>query len=115
MTDSQHHTPTPIALALAPGAAPADLGRLLSQLHDDARKGRARQVTVDLRGSGPLGIAGLQHFVGWLLEIQDLPPAERYAVHFIGDSADHWQRRGLQALRACAEGAISVSFIEGNA
>ena len=87
----------------------------MSQLHEDARKRRARQVTVDLRGSGPLGIAGLQHFVGWLLEIQDLPRAERYAVHFIGDSADHWQRRGLQALRACAEGAISVSFIEGNA
>ena len=108
--------PSPlISVALPPGAVGADLAPILARVHDDALSQRARQVTLDLRGAGPLGIAGLQHFVGWILEIQDLPPAERYTVHFIGDEADHWQKRGLQALRACAEGAISVSFVEGNA
>jgi hypothetical protein len=104
-----------ISVALPTVEAAADLGPILARLHDDALRKRARQVTLDLRGSGPLGIAGLQHFVGWILEIQDLPPGERYSVHFIGDGDDHWQKRGLQALRACAEGAISVSFVEGNA
>lgn len=105
----------PISVALPAGVAAADLGPILARVHDDALRNQARQVTLDLRGAGPLGIAGLQHFVGWILEIQDLPPGERYTVHFIGDGADHWQKRGLQALRACAESAISVSFVEGNA
>jgi hypothetical protein len=93
----------------------SDLGPTLARIHNDARSKRARIVTVDLRGAGPLGVAGLQHFVGWLLEIQNLPPVERYAVHFIGDGGDHYQRRGLEALRACDENAISISFVEGNA
>jgi hypothetical protein len=105
----------PISIALPAGVGAADLAPLLARVHDDALNRQARQVTLDLRGSGPLGIAGLQHFVGWILEIQDLPATLRYTVHFIGDSGDHWQKRGLQALRACAEGAISISFVEGNA
>lgn len=104
-----------ISLALPPGAAASDLRPLLSRLHGDAVRSNARRVTVDLRGAGPLGIAGLQHFVGWILEIQDLPPADRYTVHFIGDGGDHWQRRGLQALRSCADGVIAISFVEGHA
>lgn len=102
-------------MALPAGSGSTDLQPILARVHDDALRKRARQVTLDLRGAGPLSITGLQHFVGWILEIQDLPPAERYTVHFIGDGGDHWQKRGLQALRACAEGAISVSFVEGNA
>jgi hypothetical protein len=109
------HIPRPISVALPPDSVAADLGTLLARVHDDALRERARQVTFDLRGAGPLGIARLQHFVGWILTIQDLPTAERYAVHFIGDDFDHWQKRGLQALRACAENAISISFVEGNA
>jgi len=104
-----------ISLALPPGAVADDLRPILSRLHGDALRSNARQVTLDLRGAGPLGIAGLQHFVGWILEIQDLPPTERYTVHFIGDGDDHWQRRGLQALRSCADGVITISFVEGNA
>jgi len=104
-----------ISIALPANAVTSDLGPLLQRVHDDAIAKRARQVTLDLRGVGPLGIPGLQRFVEWILEIQDLPPGQRYTVHFIGDGADHWQKRGLQALRACAEGAISVSFVEGNA
>lgn len=107
--------PGPICVALPTGTAAADLGPILARIHGEALRERARQVTFDLRGAGPLGIAGLQHFVGWILEIQDLPAAERYSVHFIGDGDDHWQKRSLQALRACAEGQISVSFVEGNA
>jgi hypothetical protein len=101
-------------MALPPGST-LELRPFLSRLHGDALRNRARQVTLDMRRSGPLGIAGLQHFVGWILEIQDLPPAERYSVHFIGDSTDQWQKRGLQALRACADGVITVSFVEGHA
>jgi hypothetical protein len=104
-----------MSIALPTLSTSSDLGPALSRIHGDARRSGARVVTLDLRGAGPLGVAGLQHFVGWLLEIQDLPPAERYAVHFIGDGGDHYQRRGLEALRACDEGAITVSFIEGNA
>ncbi|MES1165637.1 MAG: hypothetical protein ABUR63_07770 [Verrucomicrobiota bacterium] len=116
MTDPISQTPPHLmSVSLPAGSVAADLRPILARVHDDALRKRARQVTLDLRGAGPLGIAGLQHFVGWILEIQDLPPAERYTVHFIGDGADHWQKRGLQALRACAEGEISVSFVEGNA
>jgi hypothetical protein len=102
-------------MALPTGAGAADLRPILTRLHGDAIRNRARQVTLDVRGAGPLGIAGLQHFVGWLLEIQDLPATERYSVHFIGDSADHWQKRSLQALRACADNLITISFVEGHA
>lgn len=104
-----------MSVALPPGSAPRDLGPILARIHEDARRSGARVVSVDLRGAGPLGIAGLQHFVAWLLEIQDLPRTERYTVHFIGDSGDHHQKRGLEALRACAEDDITVSFVEGNA
>jgi hypothetical protein len=104
-----------IRMALPPGAGAAELRPILDQLHGDAVRNGVRQVTLDVRGAGPLGIAGLQHFVGWLLEIQDLPRSERYSVHFIGDEADHWQKRGLQALRACADNIITISFVEGHA
>ena len=104
-----------IEMTLPPGAGAAELRPILDRLHGDAVRTRARQVTLDVRGAGPLGIAGLQHFVGWLLEIQDLPRGDRYSVHFIGDEADHWQKRGLQALRACADGVITISFVEGHA
>jgi len=116
MTESRP-SPRPdlLSVALPPGSVASDLEKILARVHGDALRKRARQVRMDLRGAGPLGIAGLQHFVGWILEIQDLPPAERYTVHFIGDGGDHHQKRGLQALRACAEGAVSVSFVEGNA
>ncbi|HEY4187167.1 MAG TPA: hypothetical protein VGP07_18975 [Polyangia bacterium] len=115
---NQTTTPTAeplLSVSLPAGAVPTDLGPLLARIHEDARRSGARVVSVDLRGAGSLGIAGLQHFVGWLLEIQDLPRAQRYAVHFIGDSADHYQKRGLEALRACAEDAITIAFVEGNA
>jgi hypothetical protein len=117
---NEHRTPaTPhrISVALPAGSVTTDLRPILARVHDDALRKRAQQVILDLRGAGPLGIAGLQHFVGWILEIKDLPTAERYTVHFIGDGADHWQKRGLQALRACAEDDISLSFgeVEGNA
>jgi hypothetical protein len=117
MTDQNAHSTTDarMSVALPPGAAPTEIGPLLARIHNDARQSGARVVSVDLRGAGPLGIAGLQHFVAWLLEIQDLPRAERYAVHFIGDSGDHYQKRGLEALRACAEDAITIAFVEGNA
>lgn len=119
MSPGRSNTPVPLdrrlSVALPAGVGPADIGPILARVHDDARRKQARHVTVDLRGVGPLGIAGLQRFVGWILEIQDLPPGERYTVHFIGDSGDHWQRRGLQALRSCAEGVITVSFVEGHA
>ena len=110
-------TPTKPALsvALPAGAVAAELESLLARIHEEARRNHARVVSVDVRGAGPLGIAGLQHFVAWLLEIQDLPRSERYTVHFIGNSGDHYQKRGLEALRACAEDAISISFVEGNA
>ena len=116
MSAPESHSPSQIiSVSLPAGAVAEDLRPILASVHDDALRKRARQVTLDLRGAGPLGIAGLQHFVGWILEIQDLPPTERYTVHFIGDGGDHWQKRGLQALCACAESAISVSFVEGNA
>jgi hypothetical protein len=104
-----------MSVALPPGSSPLELGPILARIHEEARRNGARVVSVDVRGAGPLGIAGLQHLVAWLLEIQDLPRTERYAVHFIGDSGDHHQKRGLEALRACAEDAITVSFVEGNA
>jgi hypothetical protein len=105
----------PISFSLPAGAVVADLKPLLAVLHGDALRQQARQVTMDLRGAGPLGIVGLQHLVGWILKIQDLPAGERYSVHFIGDDTDHWQKRGLEALRACTQGVISISFVEGNA
>lgn len=115
MTQPSPSSPDALLVALPAGAAAAELESLLAGIHEQARRNHARVVSVDVRGAGPLGIAGLQHFVAWLLEIQDLPRSERYSVHFIGNGDDHYQKRGLEALRACAEGAISISFVEGNA
>ena len=100
---------------MPPGAVATELIPLLANLHHRAVRSRVRQVAFDVPGAGPLGIAGLQHFVAWILDIQDLPAGQRYIVHFIADGEDHWQKRGLQALRACAESCVSISFVEGNA
>jgi hypothetical protein len=104
-----------VSVSLPAGSVASDARSILARVHDDALQRRARQVTLDLRGAGPLRIVGLQHFVGWILTIQDLPQSERYTVHLIGDGADDEQKRGLQALRAYAEAAISISFVEGHA
>jgi len=112
---SSSHPDKALSVALPAGAAATELESLLAHIHEEARRNHARVVSVDVRGAGNLGIAGLQHFVAWLLEIQDLPRSERYSVHFIGNGGDHYQKRGLEALRACAEDAISISFVEGNA
>lgn len=104
-----------MSVALPTLAESSQLGPMLARIHNEARRNRVRIVRLDLRGAGPLGVAGLQQFVAWLLEIQDLPPSERYVVHVIGDHRDSHQRRGLEALRACDENAVTVSFLEGNA
>jgi hypothetical protein len=114
-TSPSPSTPDLMSVALPTLAEPDELGPALARIHGDARRNRVRVVRLDLRGAGPLGVAGLQRFVAWLLEIQDLPAHERYVVHLIGDHRDDHQRRGLEALRACDENAVSVSFIEGNA
>lgn len=108
-------TPDLMSVVLPTLAEASQLGPALARIHSDARRNRVRIVRLDLRGAGPLGVAGLQRFVAWLLEIQDLPASERYVVHLIGDHSDNHQRRGLEALRACDENAVTVSFIEGNA
>jgi hypothetical protein len=114
-TSPSGSTPDLMSVALPTLAEASQLGPELARIHSEARRKRARIVRLDLRGAGPLGVAGLQRFVAWLLEIQDLPAAERYVVHLIGDHRDDHQRRGIEALRACDENAVMVSFIEGNA
>ena len=105
--------PHVISLEIEADANAADIGRTLAEAHADACAMQISLVTVDLRGAGPLAVPTLQRLVAWILDIEDLPPSRRYGVHFVADGADPWQKRSLEALSACAEDAVTVSFRSG--
>lgn len=83
------------------------LTRWLAGLHAEAVKCSARRATVDFRQLDFMTSSCFKAFVTWIGNVQDLPPAMRYQIHFWVSPEKSWQSRSVDALCGFAPGAVS--------
>lgn len=85
------------------------LDRFLAAVHEEARRARARTVSIDLRRLEFMNSSCLKSFVWWITAVQELPADEQYRITFVSSAAMYWQRRSLNALACLAADLVSVS------
>lgn len=86
----------------------ASLGAFLEQVHAEARRLAAAEVTVDLRQLLFMNSSCFKNFISWITSMQEMTLDERYRISFISDPGMHWQKRSLHALTCFSEGLVSV-------
>ncbi len=101
--------PTTVRLSgNADGRIVAQLTSLIANLHRHIVDARSPQVTVDIRTLEFMNASCFNVFVSWLNLINDLPPADRYQLHFAINPAIPWQRRSLRTLSCFATDLVQV-------
>jgi len=92
----------------------ADLGAksalqgMLDRVHAEAVRMRLAEVVVDFTGLEFMNSSCFRSFVGWLSDLQDLPPEQQYQVRLLADATVLWQRRSLHALRCFAHDLVRI-------
>jgi hypothetical protein len=78
----------------------------LDEVHAEARKIGAREVSIDLRKLEFMSSACFKSMIAWLAHLETEP--EPYAVRLRSDPTKHWQARSLAAIVALAGGLVRV-------
>jgi hypothetical protein len=92
----------------------ADLGaknaleELLPRLHAEALRVAAAEVVIDFTGLEFMNSSCFRSFVGWVSDVQDLPPEKQYRIRLLSNSGMLWQRRSLHALKCFADDLIAI-------
>jgi hypothetical protein len=81
------------------------LDHFLREVHQEAQRRRAVQVTVDLRQLEFMNSSCLKCLVWWVSTVQEQPSDGKYRIIFVSSPSVYWQRRSLDAL-ACLGGDI---------
>jgi hypothetical protein len=84
------------------------LDGFISAAHDEARRVRAEEVVVDVRGLEFMNSSCLKSLVWWISNVQDQTPEAQYRIVFLSSPALYWQRRSLNALACLASDLVSV-------
>jgi hypothetical protein len=84
-----------------------DIGRILGDLHDSARREPTQTVVIDVRQLEFMNSSCFKKFVTWIGQVQDLA-ASAYKVRFMWDPKMHWQRRSLHVLQCFAPELVSL-------
>jgi len=80
----------------------------IRSLHEEVLHLRLDSVIVDIRELEFMSSMCVNVFVGWLVTILELPPAQHYKVHFRWQKSRFWQRKSLGALRRLAMMIVST-------
>jgi hypothetical protein len=80
----------------------------VTRVHDQAKKLKVKEVTVDLRGLEFMNSACFKSMLQWVSAIQRLDPDDQYGLRLISNNDMYWQRRSLHALRCFATELITV-------
>jgi hypothetical protein len=84
------------------------LDHFLREVHQEAQRSRAEEVTVDVRQLEFMNSSCLKCFVWWVSTVQDQPSDGRYRIVFLSSPSVYWQRRSLDALACLGGDIISV-------
>jgi hypothetical protein len=84
-----------------------DIGRILGDVHETARREPTQTVIIDVRQLEFMNSSCFKKFVTWIGQVQDLASAA-YKVRFLWDSKMHWQRRSLHVLQCFAPELVSL-------
>jgi len=86
----------------------AQLDHFLRQVHSEAQRCLAEEVTVDVRHLEFMNSSCLKSFVWWVSTVQEQPAVGKYRIVFVSSPTVYWQRRSLNALACLANEIISV-------
>ncbi len=81
------------------------LDHFLREVHQEAQRRRAEEVTVDVRQLEFMNSSCLKCLVWWVSTVQEQPAEGKYRIVFVSSPSVYWQRRSLDAL-ACLAGDI---------
>jgi hypothetical protein len=86
----------------------SQLDRFLRDVHAEAQRSHAEEVTVDVRALEFMNSSCLKCFVWWISTVQEQTADGRYRMVFISSPTVYWQRRSLNALACLANELITV-------
>ena len=92
----------------ADAIAKKHLERLLTGVHDEARRAGVRKVQVDMRNLAFMNSSCIKDFVTWLAKARQGDAANTYKIVFVSSAAQHWQKRSLHALSCFAHELVTV-------
>ena len=84
------------------------LDSFLREVHQEAQRSRAEEVTVDVRQLEFMNSSCLKCLVWWVSTVQEQPVEGKYRIVFVSSPSVYWQRRSLDALACLAGDIISV-------
>jgi len=86
----------------------AQLDHFLREVHSEAQRCSAEEVTVDFRQLEFMNSSCLKSFVWWISTAQGQPGDSKYRIVFVSSPTVCWQRRSLNALACLANEIISI-------
>ena len=86
----------------------SQLDRFLHEVHSEAQRCRAEEVTVDVRELEFMNSSCLKCFVWWISTVQEQVNDSRYRIVFLSSPTVYWQRRSLNALACLANELITI-------
>lgn len=84
------------------------LESLLTGVHSESQRLKARRVVIDLTELEFMNSSCFKSFVTWIEEVQNLDADAQYRITFVSNPATHWQRRSLKALSCFAADLITL-------
>jgi hypothetical protein len=84
------------------------LDHFLREVHQEAQRSRAEEVTVDVRQLEFMNSSCLKCLVWWVSTVQEQPTEGKYKIVFVSSPSVYWQRRSLDALACLAEEIITI-------
>jgi hypothetical protein len=84
------------------------LDRFLRDVHIEAQRCLAEEVTVDVRRLEYMDPSCLKCLVWWISTVQEQADDGRYRIVFVSSPSVYWQRRSLNALACLANEIISI-------
>lgn len=88
-------------------AAVAPLASFLKLMHREALRLGVREVRIDMLDLYFMNSSCFKSFVTWIDSVSRLANTG-YAIKFIANPKQHWQRRSLDALRRLSETVVSI-------
>ncbi len=84
------------------------LDHFLRNVHSEAQRCLAEEVTVDMRQLEFMNSSCLKCFVWWISTVQEQPGEGKYRIVFLSSPSVYWQRRSLNALACLANEIITI-------
>ena len=84
------------------------LDRFLRNVHSEAQRCLAEEVTVDVRQLEFMNSSCLKCFVWWISTVQEQAGEGKYRIVFVSSPSVYWQRRSRNALACLANDIITV-------